>query len=353
MNYTGEELVNMVYAVGESNRNCLLASRIYAAKYPAARHPDERVFKRLRDRFEASNSTSYRKRRRTSTATHEENEFLVLGSLIENPHVSVRQLEHAIDLNKSSVWRIIQRHKFHPYHVQLVQELDENDFLSRLNFCQWANNKILENPYFFNNVLFSDEATFHRNGYVNRHNYHYYATENSNFIRPTYYQHRWSLNVWAGILGNRILGPYFFERNITAESYLEFLRTDLEEYFDNFPLNLLERIWLQQDGASPHYSIAVRAYLDERFPEKWIGRGGPVAWPARSPDLTKLDFFLWGFIKEKVYKTSPTTKEDMKVRIRNAIQSIDENMLGRVNSSFTKRIHACIRQNGAYIENDL
>ncbi|KAJ4429330.1 hypothetical protein ANN_26334 [Periplaneta americana] len=36
---------------------------------------------------------------------------------------------------------------------------------------------------------------------------------------------------------------------------------------------------------------------------RWIGRGGPVAWPAQSPDLTPLDFFLWGCMKEKVYQT--------------------------------------------------
>ena len=35
------------------------------------------------------------------------------------------------------------------------------------------------------------------------------------------------------------------------------------------------------------------------FDEKWIGRGGPVAWPPRSPDLTPPDYFLWGFVKEK------------------------------------------------------
>ena len=39
------------------------------------------------------------------------------------------------------------------------------------------------------------------------------------------------------------------------------------------------------------------------YPGLWIGKGGPVAWPPRSPDLTLLDFFLWGHIKSLVYKT--------------------------------------------------
>lgn len=353
MNYTEEELVNMVYAIGESNRNCLLASRIYAAKYPEQRHPDERVFKKLRDRFERNKSVKYEKKRREVSVTNEENEFMVLGSLVENPHVSVRQIARHLVLNKSSVWRIIQRHKFHPYHVQLVQELDANDFQRRLHFCLWANDKLLENPLFFDNVLFSDEATFHKNGYVNLHNFHYYATENPNFIRPLDHQHRWSLNVWAGILGNQILGPYFFDENVNAMSYLDFLRINLEDYLDELPLNLFEHIWFQQDGAPAHYSNAVRAYLNDRFPEKWIGRGGPVAWPPRSPDLTKLDFFLWGFVKDKVYQSPPTTKEDMKVRIRNAIREVEVDILRNVSESLKKRIAMCILQNGGYIENKL
>ena len=47
----------------------------------------------------------------------------------------------------------------------------------------------------------------------------------------------------------------------------------------------------QQDGALPHWSLNIMDYLDATFPDAWIGRGGPTAWPARSPDFTPLDFF--------------------------------------------------------------
>ena len=55
-----------------------------------------------------------------------------------------------------------------------------------------------------------------------------------------------------------------------------------------------------QDGASAHYSSRVRTYLDNKRPGNWIGRGGPVEWPPRWPDLTPCDYFLWGHLKEKV-----------------------------------------------------
>ena len=47
-----------------------------------------------------------------------------------------------------------------------------------------------------------------------------------------------------------------------------------------------------QDGAPAHFARAPREVLDRWFPGRWIGRGGAVRWPARSPDLTPLDFYL-------------------------------------------------------------
>ncbi|KZC09613.1 hypothetical protein WN55_01050, partial [Dufourea novaeangliae] len=42
---------------------------------------------------------------------------------------------------------------------------------------------------------------------------------------------------------------------------------------------------------------------------RWIERGGSIPLPAPSPDLTPLDFFLWGILKDKVYKGVPTTPQ--------------------------------------------
>jgi hypothetical protein len=36
----------------------------------------------------------------------------------------------------------------------------------------------------------------------------------------------------------------------------------------------------------------VRNRLNHRVPGEWIGRGEPILWPPRSPDLTPLDFCL-------------------------------------------------------------
>jgi hypothetical protein len=51
--------------------------------------------------------------------------------------------------------------------------------------------------------------------------------------------------------------------------------------------------------------------ISTQFPDRWLGRGGHVSWPARSPDLNSLDFFLWGHLKESVYRDLLTDMEDM------------------------------------------
>ena len=61
-----------------------------------------------------------------------------------------------------------------------------------------------------------------------------------------------------------------------------------------------------------------RQVINEIFYEKWLGRGSPIAWPPCSPDLTSPDYFLWGFVKERVMAVAPATPDDMKERIRQA-----------------------------------
>ncbi|GBO21828.1 hypothetical protein AVEN_72817-1, partial [Araneus ventricosus] len=54
-------------------------------------------------------------------------------------------------------------------------------------------------------------------------------------------------------------------------------------------------IWLQHDGNPAHKTSSVKQYLVEEFGVQIIGYGGFQEWPPRSPDLTPMDFFLWGY----------------------------------------------------------
>lgn len=105
-----------------------------------------------------------------------------MGSIIENPHVSQRKINDTTELSRRSIGRIIKKNKFYPYHIQIHQELLEADYNRRLEFSLWVLGKLADEEDFLDYVLFTDESTFHNNGLVNRHNFHYYCDENPNFL---------------------------------------------------------------------------------------------------------------------------------------------------------------------------
>ncbi|ERL90160.1 hypothetical protein D910_07514 [Dendroctonus ponderosae] len=69
------------------------------------------------------------------------------------------------------------------------------------------------------------------------------------------------------------------------------------------------------DGAPAHFGQPVRNWLNQHFPSRWIGRGGPVNWPARSPDLYPLDYYLWGNLSNIIYATEVDSPEELLRRI--------------------------------------
>ncbi|GBN39691.1 hypothetical protein AVEN_129168-1 [Araneus ventricosus] len=84
---------------------------------------------------------------------------------------------------------------------------------------------------------------------------------------------------------------------------------------NDFPTHIRRVMWFQQDGAPAHYVRDVRNYLDITFPNQWIGRGGPVISPPCSPDLSCLDFLLWGHLKSLVYETPIESAEELVARL--------------------------------------
>lgn len=178
---------------------------------------------------------------------------------------------------------------------------------------------------------------------------HYWAAENPHWIRMVPNQHPWSVNTWCGIVADKVIGPHFFDGPLNGEMYNNFLNNNLPQLLNDNGIRQ-EEVWFQQDGAPPHFARQVRDSLNYIFGDRWIGRGGPVNWPARSPDLTPLDFFLWGFIKQKVMATAPTTPENMKNRIRQACTLVTADMLNRVRNSCQKRILKCLEVNGGHFQ---
>lgn len=289
---------------------------------------------------------------RPRSATNEANEVMVIASVYNKTQQSLREIANETGGSITSVWRILRRNKFHPYGVKLTHELSGTDFAKRLDFCELMEQRT-RNPDFLANVCFSDESTFHLTGYVNRHNCRYWCETNPNEHREAHTQRPKKENVWAGILKNEIIGPFFIDGNLDGPKYVLLLHNHIVPAMQasaarqNIPWN---DVIFQQDGAPAHFARLVRTYLDIVFPNRWIGRNGPILWPPRSPDMTPLDFFLWGFLKDKVFRTAPADLQEMRDRILQNCLIPDEEMFARVRKSFEERIFLCMHEDGRQFE---
>ena len=65
------------------------------------------------------------------------------------------------------------------------------------------------------------------------------------------------------------------------------------------------------------------------------------------------DFFLWGLLKSKVYKNTPRTIEQLKDAIRQEIQAVNIDTLGKVFQNLEKRIQVCLDVKGDQFQHQL
>ncbi|KAJ8948149.1 hypothetical protein NQ318_009237 [Aromia moschata] len=120
---------------------------------------------------------------------------------------------------------------------------------------------------------------------------------------------------------------------------------------DELPLSYRTRMFFQQDGCAAHHAVTIRNWLNSEFNEHWIGRDGPILWPPRSPDLTILDFYLWGRLKQIVYREPlENDEEQLKTRIQNAVKSLSIEEIRNSFNEFRTRIEICAEKGGALFE---
>jgi hypothetical protein len=75
-----------------------------------------------------------------------------------------------------------------------------------------------------------------------------------------------------------------------------------------------------------------------------------IPWPPRSPDITPLDFFLWGYVKDTVYKTPVTSLDEVKLRIVAAIETVTPQMLENTWREIEYRLDILRAKKGAHVE---
>ena len=101
------------------------------------------------------------------------------------------------------------------------------------------------------------------------------------------------INVSRGIIHEHHIGSYFFPLRMNGQICLQFIGNESDNLTYNVSLGIIQQMWFLHYGTAAHFRTIVRKFLNYGFPQRWIGQGGPISWPARSSHLNPMVFFVW------------------------------------------------------------
>ena len=79
------------------------------------------------------------------------------------------------------------------------------------------------------------------------------------------------------------------------------------------------------------------------FEDRIISRRADFVWPPR------LDYYLWGAVKDKCYADKPETIDVLKDNIREAIDEIQLHTIDNVLKNWTDRVDYCMASQGSHL----
>lgn len=154
--------------------------------------------------------------------------------------------------------------------------------------------------------------------------------------------------IWAGIIGDEIVGPFLVPDGLKMNSanYCTFLDENFMPWLNSQDEAIKESIIFQQDNAPSHAS---------RFTKGWLSGVGITGerlmdWPPQSPDLNPIEN-LWSIIKRKVYEKGRqfANKKDLWERIKEVCSQISPEVVKKLTSSVDGRVVKLIQSGGKRI----
>lgn len=317
-------------------------SRAFCKEFKTRHPPTYKTYKRVIEKFESTGSVQDKPRSGApKTATTDEKIEEVRLLLQDSPGMSLTRVHLATGISVGSAHSIATDIlNLYPYRIKILHELKPTDFDRRIKFAQW----FLSNPTVTHFFTASDEAYFHLDGNVNNYNFRIWSESNPNFVVEKQRKPAQVL-VWCAMSSNKIIGPFFFDSTVNASNYLKML----QEFFlpKHKKQKLYRSYYFQQDGAPAHRAKPVQTWLEEQFGPMFLKKD---TWPPRSPDLNPCDFFLWGYLKDKVYAKRSESIEQLKEEIINEISKISKITLSTVFENMKKRCQSILDNKGKHIE---
>ena len=183
------EYCDMHFVYGFCDGNARAAVQEYQRLFPDRRIPSRSVFTRIHQTLRDTGSLP-------SVSLQSEREMVqmintrdkILQMVQRSLRLSKRRMASCIGVSRMQVWRTLHDEDLYPYHDQRVQHLEPGDRAQRMDLCQW----IKAHPELLSVFLFTDEASFMRDGVNNSRNMHTWSHDNPHETSVTNFQRRFS-----------------------------------------------------------------------------------------------------------------------------------------------------------------
>lgn len=308
------------------------------------------VFNTLKRWQETGDFENRRRKPRERTVRTSSVIKVVRERIRRNPVRSTRKLSLETGINRNSIRSILK----HDLGLKALKKRKNHGLTGAQIQKRLQRSKALLERHaagLLENLIFSDEKNFVLEEQLNSQNHRYYAVRPQDVPQETRtvsrYQNASSVMVWGAVSENGALPLVFVEKGVKINStYYE--HEILEKKLKNGASTLYpDKNWtFQQDSAPAHASKRVQQWLGVNCPS-FINKDD---WPPSSPDLNPLDFFVWGYLSEKVNEKKCRTLDSFKRTIVKEWDKMDQNMLRAACRSFPARLRKVIKAKGDRFE---
>lgn len=349
--YTTEEKVWWMkrYYGGVS---CREIAEQFNIAFPLRPKPAHTSILRCMRRLETTGNVQYSRKGVPVNRPAPDSDVLILAAVEANPGASSRVIGDQVGKSHSQVIRRLHHHGFKSYKTAVHQELHPGDAERRFEFAMSMLQRLDDDPQFSQNIVFTDESSFKLHHRPNVQNHRTWARGNPRNVYPGSTQYPHTLNVWAGIVGQHVVGPLVINGKLTGVKYLDMLQNEISAQISD--LDLPGELWYQHDGCPAHNFGPAVEFLHDAFPQRVIGTHEDIAWPARSPDLTIPDYFLWPHVTNTIYGSAPFENvNDLFQAVVTCCENVSHVQLTNVQREFRERLEHCVAAEGGLFEHFL
>jgi len=101
-----------------------------------------------------------------------------------------------------------------------------------------------------------------------------------------------------------------------------------------------------QDSALAHRARETIKLLQQETPA-FIS---PDLWPLNSPDLSPVDYKIWGVMQDRVYQKKVKGVNELRERLVGVWAILQQNMIDDANDQWLRRLRACVRARRGHFE---